>query len=119
MENKVTRTPQEIFRTHGMALAAEDLDGIVANFAEDAVVISPDGVKRGREGVREAFAQLFADLPHAKWELGVRVFEGDLLFLEWAADSDTNRADHGVDTFVFRDGLIQAQTVRYALTPNA
>jgi hypothetical protein len=41
-----------------------------------------------------------------------------VLFLEWSATSGTNRAEHGVDTFVFRDGLIQAQTVRYELTPN-
>ena len=91
---------------------------LVANFAEEAVQISPAGVRRGRDGIREGFIQLFKDLPQANWEMRTTLFGGDVLFLEWSATSGTNRAEHGVDTFVFRDGLIQAQTVRYALTPN-
>jgi hypothetical protein len=38
-----------------------------------------------------------------------------VLFLEWAADAGSTRSDDGIDTFVFRDGLIQTQTVRYTL----
>lgn len=118
MGNVAARTPQETFQSHGKALMAEDLDRIVENYAHDAVFITPSGVKRGRDGVRDGFAQLFADLPHARWDLKIQTFEGDVLFLEWSAGSDTNQAHHGVDTFVFRDGLIQTQTVRYVLTLN-
>ncbi len=118
MADLTARSPQEIFNNHGKALLAEDVDAIVANFAEDAVLITPSGVHRGHDGVREAFTQLFADLPGAKWDLKVTTFAGEVLFLEWSADSAANRAEHGVDTFVFRNGLIQAQTVRYTLTPN-
>ena len=118
MENTSARTPEEIYANHGQALVAEDLDGLVANFAEDAVQITPAGVKRGRDGIRKGFIQLFKDLPRAKWEMKTTLFGGDVLFLEWSATSGANRAEHGVDTFVFRGGLIQAQTVRYALTPN-
>jgi uncharacterized protein (TIGR02246 family) len=119
VEDLTARTPQEIFQSHGKALLAEDLDGIVANFTDDAVFITPGGVRRGKDGVREAFTGLFADLPHAKWDLKIRTFEGDILFLEWSAQSDTNRGEDGVDTFVFRDGLICAQTVRYRLVTEA
>ncbi|MEZ0095444.1 nuclear transport factor 2 family protein [Streptacidiphilus sp. EB129] len=113
------RTPQEIFASHGKALLAEDVDAIAANFAEDAVLITPGGVRHGRDGVRQAFVQLFTDLPKAKWDLRITTFAGGVLFLEWAADSGNGRAEHGVDTFVFRDGLIAAQTVRYTLAPNS
>lgn len=115
MENPASRTPQETFQAHGEALRSEDLDRILENFTEDAVFITAAGVKRGREGVREAFAQLIAELPRARWDLRTKNFGGDILYLEWAADSDANRAVDGVDTFVFRDGLIQAMTVRYTL----
>ena len=117
-ENASARTPEEIYASHGQALVAEDVDRLAANFAEDAVQISPAGVRRGRDGIREGFIQLFKDLPQANWEMRTTLFGGDVLFLEWSATSGTKRAEHGVDTFVFRDGLIQAQTVRYALTPN-
>jgi hypothetical protein len=44
-----------------------------------------------------------------------QIFEGDVLFIEWNAKSQSTRADDGIDTFVFADGLIRAQTVRYTL----
>lgn len=47
------------------------------------------------------------------------VFGGDVLLLEWSAESDRHSADAGVDTFVFRNGMIQAQTVRYVLRPRS
>ena len=115
----MTRTPQEVFAHHGRALVAGDIDEIVADFADDAVVITPAGAKRGKDGVREAFTQLLADLPDAVWEQKKQIYAGDVLLLEWAADTAGARADNGVDTFVFRDGLIRVQTVDYSLARKA
>jgi ketosteroid isomerase-like protein len=83
----MTRTPQEVFAHHGRALGAEDLDEIVADFADDAVVITPAGAYRGKDGVREAFTRLFADLPGAAWDVKTPVSEGNVLLLAWAADA--------------------------------
>jgi hypothetical protein len=76
------------------------------------------GVARGKNGVRKVFAKLLRDLPAADWDLKNQIFDGDLLFLEWSADSATSRVDDGVDTFVFRDGMVRAQTVRYTAQPK-
>ncbi len=111
----MTRTPREVFQHHAEALGAGDLDEIVADYADDAVFITPAGVKYGLDGVREAFTQLLADVPDATWELPTQIYEGDVLFLEWTADADATRVEDGIDTFVFRDGLIRVQTVRYSL----
>jgi hypothetical protein len=111
----MTRAPQEVFAHHGQAFGAENLDELVADFADDAVVITPAGVNRGKDGVREAFTRLFADLPGAAWHVKTPIYGDNVLLLEWAADAAESRADDGVDTFVFRDGLIQAQTVHYTL----
>jgi hypothetical protein len=111
----MTRTPQEVFAHHGRAFGAGDLDEIVADFADDAVVITPAGVKRGKDGAREAFTQLFADLPDAAWDLRRQIYADDVLMLEWAADAAESGSGNGVDTFVFRDGLIHAQTLHYTL----
>jgi SnoaL-like domain len=112
------RTPQEVFGHHGQALGAADLDGIVADFSDDALFITPAGVKRGKEGVREGFVQLLADLPEAAWDLPTQIYADDVLLLEWKADGRTNRVEDGIDTFVFRDGLIRVQTVHYTLIPK-
>jgi hypothetical protein len=111
----MARTPQEVFEHHGQALVAGDLDGIVSDYADDAVFITPEGVLRGKEGVREGFVKLLADLPNADWELPTTLFEDDVLLLEWKAEAAKTKADDGIDTFVFRDGLIRVQTVRYTL----
>jgi hypothetical protein len=108
------RTPEEAFADHGRRLGTGDLDSISANYADDAVFITPQGVLRGREGVKQGIGALLADLPDADWQLKTH-FAGEVLFLEWSATSPTARVEDGVDTFVFRDGLIQAQTVRYTL----
>lgn len=112
------RSPQEIFACHGNALESGDPEAIAANFAEDAMLITPWGVRQGREGVREIFTQFFADLPRAKWDLSAQTFAEDILLLEWSAGSERNRVARGVDVFIFRNGMIQAQTIRYTLMAN-
>jgi len=111
----MARTPQEVFAHHAQALGAGDLDEIVADYTDDAVFISPTGVLRGPDGIRAAFTRLLADVPNANWDLKTQIYDGDVLFLEWAADAGATRVDDGIDTFVFRDGLIRVQTVRYTL----
>ena len=38
------------------------------------------------------------------------------MLLEWKARCSASKAEDGIDTFMFRDGLIGVQTVRYTLT---
>jgi hypothetical protein len=118
MEGATSRTPQEVFQHHGEVLMAEDLDGIVSDYTEDALFITPEGVLRGRDGVREGFVKLLGDVPGATWDLPTQIFEDDILLLEWKAESQKVKVEDGIDTFVFRDGLIRVQTVRYTLVPK-
>jgi hypothetical protein len=118
MEGTTSRTPQEVFQHHGEVLMAEDLDGIVSDYTDDALFITPEGVLRGKDGVREGFVKLLGDVPGATWELPTQIFEDDILLLEWKAESEKVRVEDGIDTFVFRDGLIRVQTVRYTLVPK-
>ncbi|OBF63036.1 polyketide cyclase [Mycobacterium sp. 852002-51971_SCH5477799-a] len=118
MTTTPSRTPQEVFAHHGTALAAGELDEIVVDYTEDSVLLSPAGVAHGKDAIRRVFAALLADLPDANWDLETQLFHEDVLFLEWTADSAVNHVDDGVDTFVFRDGMIRAQSVRYTPRPK-
>jgi hypothetical protein len=112
----MTRTPQEIFDHHAYALVAGDIDELVADYAEDSVVITPAGVTRGKDGVRAAFAELLpAD---AVFDVQSKTFDGDVLLLEWMLDSPAARTE-GVDTFVFGDGMIRVQTVSHTVHPKS
>jgi predicted SnoaL-like aldol condensation-catalyzing enzyme len=112
-----TRSPQEVFDHHAQALGAEDLEEIVADYSDDAIFITPAGVQRGKDGIRQAFTKLLGEVPKATWDLKTTIYEDDILFLEWGAEGGGNRIEDGIDTFVFRDGLIRVQTIRYTLQP--
>jgi hypothetical protein len=40
---------------------------------------------------------------------------GDSLFRGWAVVAAATKAEDGIDTFIFRDGQIRLQTVRYTV----
>ena len=40
--------PRGIFQHHAEALGAEDIDAIVSDYDDDAIVMTPDGVLRGK-----------------------------------------------------------------------
>jgi ketosteroid isomerase-like protein len=109
-----TRTPEEVFAHHGQALGAEDLEEIVSDYADDALLVVQKKVYRGKDGARQVFTQLLADVPSAKWELET-VFAEDVLYLEWKATGGGRKVEDGIDTFIFRDGLIRVQTVVYTV----
>jgi hypothetical protein len=114
----MARTPQEVFQHHAEVLIAGDLDGIVSDYSDDALFITPDGVKHGKDGVREGFVKLLSDVPQADWNVPTQIFEDDVLFIEWQAESANAKVEDGIDTFVFRDGMIRVQTVRYTAVPK-
>jgi ketosteroid isomerase-like protein len=112
----VTRTPDEVFAHHGQALGAEDLEDIVADYADDAILIVQKQVYRGKDGARAVFTQLLSDVPQAQWELAT-VFADDVLYLEWKATGGGRKVEDGIDTFIFADGMIRVQTVVYTVQP--
>jgi len=113
------RTPEEIFTHHAQALGAEDLDATVLDYADNAYIVTPDGVMRGKDAVRNFFAGVFQAIPKAQWSLKTTIYVENVLFLEWAANSTKASVSDGVDTFIFKDGLIATQTVRCTIVPKA
>lgn len=62
--------PVETFFTSGIdAFNAHDLDGFMKQFAEDVEMYTPTGWLRGRDGVRQRFAETFRQFPSVRMEL--------------------------------------------------
>jgi ketosteroid isomerase-like protein len=112
----MARTPEEVFAHHGQSLGAEDLEEIIADYADDAILVVQRKVYRGKDGAREVFTQLLSDVPQAQWELD-QTFADDVLYLEWKATGGGRKVDNGIDTFIFEDGMIRVQTVVYTVQP--
>ena len=96
---------------------AEDLDGILADYTDSSILVNPSGVLRGKTATRGFFADLLAALYQTKWDVKTTYVE-DILFLEWTADSTKASVSDGVDTFIFKDGMIHIQTVRDTIGPK-
>jgi len=112
------RAPEEIFTHHIESFEGGDLEGIMLDYADDACLVLPSGILRGKDAIRGFFATALELLPQATFDVST-CFVDDLLFLEWTADSATHSVSQGVDTFIFHNGLIRAQTARFTLHPKA
>jgi ketosteroid isomerase-like protein len=112
----MARTAQEILQHHGASIGAGDLEGILADYPDDAVLITPQGTFTGTAGARDAWLLLLGDLPNPRIQVTSLVTEGDLVLMKWTADTDNGRVEDGIDTMVLSPDGIRLQTVHYTLT---
>ena len=102
----------QVFDHHLKAFSEGDIDGIVSDYADDAVLITNDQVAHGKRQIRktfEAFLLLFP--PGTKFDLFKRVDEEEVVYVQWNGGSRRCRVDFGTDTFRIVDGKIVLQTV--------
>ncbi len=99
----------ELLAHHGAAMATHDIDGVMSDYAEDAVLIDPSGVSHGTAAIRRSFSHLFSlDLPMTP---PTQTFiEGDIAHLVWRAKVG-RPGRQGAETLLIRAGKIIAQTV--------
>jgi len=115
----MTRSPQEILSAHFLAVKAGDIPGLIKDYDEDAILITPSGVMEGRANLEQAFHQLMATLPNAELTATSTTFGGDGVLLLWTATSPAGTISDGVDTFVFADDVIKLQTSSFTFVPSA
>ena len=111
---------QAVVNHHLGRFAARDLQGVMADYAPDAVVIVPTGVLRGVDGITPLFQALIAEFakPGATFDLQQQVIEGDVAYIRWVAETPDNTYELGTDTFVVRHGKIVVQTFAFKATPK-
>jgi ketosteroid isomerase-like protein len=107
----------ETIVAHHLASAQRgDVDSVMADYAADAVLITPDTAITGRSAIRAVFQRLVGgnaapgDSPGAL-QVQKRVFKGNVGYLLWVQHAGTPDEVRGSDTFFIRNGKIVAQTV--------
>jgi len=112
---------QAVVNHHLQAFGAGDMNGVVADYAPDAVMIVPTGVLRGVRGIRPLFQVLISEFakPGATFDLQQQVIEGDVAYIRWVAETADNTYELGTDTFIVRRGKIVVQTFAFKATPKA
>lgn len=114
------RSTEQVFLDHLARAQKGDVEGdIQHNFAPTCVLLTTYGTFRGHEGVREAAALLERQLGPATYTYKKQVWEGELAFLEWTADTARASVPDGADSFLIRDGRIVAMTIHYTVNEKA
>ena len=104
---------------HWQAFGAGDIEAIMADYAEDAVLIAPDGPLKGHVAIRALFANVFENMFPPKstsLSLDKQIIEGEIAYIVWSGRSQFYSAAFGTDTFVIRGGKIVVQTFAAQLT---
>lgn len=111
---------ESLLAKHLARFAAGDLEGILSEYADDAVFLSADGALRGPAALRPLFVAMFEEfaLPGVTFELVARRVEGECAYIAWRAETPRRSYTLGADTFVVRDGRIVYQTSAIASTPK-
>jgi uncharacterized protein (TIGR02246 family) len=103
------------------AFGAGSADEVLKDFADDAVLITPDGVSKGHEAIHAAYNAMFAGLfkPGTyDFSLDEAHIDGDIAYIAWRASCATAEIPVGTDTFVVRNGKIVAQTFAAKIDPK-
>jgi SAM-dependent methyltransferase len=105
-----TRT-EEILMNHLQAFAQGDVTALLADYAEDAIFFTPEGVRHGQAAIRQIFEQLLADFPPgSSVEITQQIIDGEVAYLVWRGESPKFKIPFATDTLLVRDGKIVIQT---------
>lgn len=103
-------TLDQVVNHHMGAFAKNDLDAIVSDYAEDAIMIHPDQVFQGKAAIRKFFAPM-ANPKAPRLTSKPPTVEGGVASATWTLGAGTPTAVSGKDVFVIRGGKIQTQVV--------
>ena len=111
---------KDIIDRHLKAFDEGDLNGILSDYAADAVMFTPDGPLRGPDAMRPLFRALIAEFgkPGAVFTMKQQLVDGNYGYIVWTAETSENVYELATDTFVVRDGKIVAQSFAGKITPK-
>ena len=97
-----------------------DLEGILSDYAPDAVLFTPDGPLKGVDAIRPFFQAMLAEFgkPGLAFSMKHQSIEGDYAYVLWTAETADNVYELGTDTTVVRDSKIVAQSFAGKITPK-
>ena len=113
------RSTEQVVTDHLVALGGRNLDAVMEDYHDDAILITPTDVFKGKEALRAFFGWALENLLTADVQLTVnkQVAEADLGYILWEAHSAQLNIPTATDTFLIQDGKISRQTVFLMVNP--
>ena len=107
------RTPEQVVTHHLAVFRAHDLEGVLSDYADDAIFIAPKSTVQGKTALRKMFASFFAN---ANANAAAPVFDatvtadGEVGYEHWVSNPGKSGSMAGTDAFVVRHGKIVFHT---------
>ena len=111
MNRVQTQSTEEVLEQHIQALVLRDLDRVVGDYADNAIVFSPSGIFKGTQNIRAFFKAALEILTPETMDNAKFIrkeFDGEYAYVLWSAGEAVPFAG---DLFQIRDGKIVAQAV--------
>jgi ketosteroid isomerase-like protein len=103
------RTPEQVVKHHLEVFRAHDLEGVLSDYADDAIFIAPKTTVQGKPALRKMFASFFSrpsgDASAPAFEANVTA-DGDVGYEHWVSNPGKPGSMEGTDAFVVRHGKI-------------
>jgi ketosteroid isomerase-like protein len=110
MSTDTASQTEAVLGHHLESFGAKDVNGIMEDFAEDSVLVTPDASFEGLTAIRgffDAFMPAVTPELLANYVMDRQVVHGELAYIVWNSGSTIPL---GTDTFIVRNGKIKYQT---------
>jgi ketosteroid isomerase-like protein len=114
----MSRSIEEVLDHHNRAVLSDDYEEMIADYTDDAVLITLKGTHVGRESIGRALRQLIRAMPNMRGvesKKGALVVKRDTVLLRWSAESDVGKITDAVDTIVLKGDKIWRQTTTFEI----
>lgn len=114
----MVRSTQEVYDHHQSAFTPFNLEKLMEDYADEAILLTLDGEFVGKEAIRGFFENAFEAFPNLTISFEKTSVVGDTFLEQWSGQSDNGTIPRGVATFNIQDGMIQRQTEWFEFVPN-
>jgi len=112
---------KDVLERHKATFGSQDMAGVLADYAPDAVMFSPNGMAKGTDALRKTFEGFFAEWgkPGVTFEMKQEIVDGKNAYIFWNAETADNVYEAGTDAFVVENGKIVTHFFSAKITPKA
>lgn len=103
---------QAVLDHHWDTFVHNDLDGVMEDYTDESILITPNGTFMGLEQIRGNFVNAFKAFPTqgADLTLNTNLAVKDVGYILWEAETPEFSLTYATDTFIIRNGKIVRQT---------
>jgi len=116
IDESVTRS---ILEHHFQTFQHNDIDGIMMDYTEESILITPTSTYKGLSEIRENFVRIFESMPANGTIITLTRSEitRDIAYVVWKAVTPTLEFKYATDTFVIVNSKIVSQTFAGDVVP--